>query len=246
MSNSKFFAAAIAVAIMLPSLASAATVQTTVTTGANFCAQLPQISAQITARVNEAMARIDAKRQEISQTLQNRQNNRSQQLQDARAKAKTERDEAYAQLESKATTDAEKQAVSAFESTMNTAVATREAAVDAARNAFWSGLQTVLQGRANAVKTAETNYQTSVNAAISTATSQCSSGTAPATARQNFINALQAARTKFASDRKAVDNAVPQVKALALTRDQAVQQAVSAFRATAEQARTTLKAAFGR
>lgn len=216
------------------------------TPAVNFCTTLPQLTAQINNRLAQSTTNLQNRQQEIQTKVQERQTTRTQQLTQARIKANQDRQVIYQQLMAKATTDAQKQAVITFQNTIEAAVTTRQTAVDAARQAYWSALDNALVSRKTAVDTARQNFFSAVQTALTTASSQCTAGTAPATVRQTFQAALQTAKTQFSANRKAVDKIGPQVKALVQTRNTAIKKAMDDFKKTAEQARLTLKTAFAK
>ncbi len=163
-----------------------------------------------------------------------------------RQKADSERAADFTKLEAKAKTDAQKQAVQTYETAVHNAVVTRRAAYDAARQAFRIGVQNAISARHDTATTQLATFQSSVNAAISTAEASCASSPNDGPAiRQTLQASLKAARTAFQSDRKGDSTVGGQVKQLAVTRQAAFQAADKTFQASLSTARDTLKQAFG-
>ncbi len=209
-----------------------------------FCSNLPSLTSQVTDKLTNAENNITARQQQHLTDLKNLQQDRAQKLSDLRAQETADRETIYAKLEAKATTDAEKTAVTAFESSVNSAAGTRTAAVDAATQAYWNSLDSIMTARQGQVQTAAKNFGTAVQQALSSASGQCAAGTASATVRQQFTSAIQTARDQFQTARQGIDKSGQQLKTAVQTRNSSVQQAVDAFQSSLKSAEATLKAAF--
>jgi len=238
-----------AASLMTPAFALAALppVRTNTTTppAVNFCTNLPNLTAQTTAKISTNEKNLEARQQQQTQ-VQERQTKRTQQLGQIRTNGDQDRQAIYGQLMAKAETEEQKQAVTQFQNTIEAAVATRRTAVDSALQAYWTALNNALSTRQTAVFTARQNFSASVQAALNTASKECSSGVSPVTARKNFQASLQTAKSQFATNRKDIDKIGPQVKTTVQARNTAVKKAMDDFKKTAEQARITLKAALGK
>jgi hypothetical protein len=210
----------------------------------NFCTQLSTLSAKLTTKQGDTETKLRQRKATTTQEQTDRKNKRAQQLAEMRAKADAERASMYEQLLVKATTSAQKQAVADFKVAIEAAVTARRTAVDAAIKAYWDGVASIMNARKEAVTNAGADLKTTVKKALDTAKSECDAGTAPATVRQNFANTLKAAKTELTNDRKAIDKAGTQIKALAETRNAAIKKAIDDFKKMAEKARATFKAAF--
>jgi len=210
----------------------------------SFCSNLSTFSSTVNARLSMAQTNLNSRQTQRNSNVTNREAKRTKELTDLRAAQDSERIAIYAKLGVKATTTSETQAVAEFKATIEAAVTVRRAAVNAAMDAYGAGLDSVLQARQAAVQTARQNLNASILAAITAAQKACSDGTASATVRANFAASVKAAQTQFITDRKAIDKAGPQIKALAKTRNAAVKKAMDDFHTAAENARVELKAAF--
>ena len=211
----------------------------------DFCSKLTEVSRRIDSRLSNAGKNLTDKHSNRKNNAKEREEKRAKSLIELRVKQDAERSAIYAKLEARATTTAQSQAVAEFKSSVNAAIATRRAAVDSAISVYWKGVSDVLNNRQPAVLDARQTYNTAMVAALTTAKNECSGGTAPATVRAHFSASVKAAVTQFNTNRKAIDKAGPQIEALAKTRNAAVKSATSAFRATLEQARITLKVSLG-
>src|ERR1051326_6680515 len=130
-----------AAAMLLPSAVFAARVGASVsvtatassspsTTDKNFCTNLPSLTSQVNSKISTGQSGISGRQQNRQTQLADRQNKRATELANTRAKGDADRQAAYAQLTAKATTDAQKQEIIQFRTTMEAAVTTRRAAVD--------------------------------------------------------------------------------------------------------------------
>lgn len=210
----------------------------------NFCTNLGSFSAQVNSRLALAGGNLDEKQKQRQENVDAREKNRQQDLTKLRTEGDADRQAIYKQLTDKAATEAQKQAIIAFQNTMEAAVTARRQAVDAAITAYWTGVKQLLDGRQAQVSSARQALATALSAALTAAQSACDGGTAPATVRSQFAAAVKAANAKFAADKQSIDKIGVQIKALVQTRNQAFKKAFDDFHATAEQARKTLKAAF--
>lgn len=216
-----------------------------VDTTQNFCTNVNSYTARIAEALTKNKANLDNRQEKNKENFQERYEKRSQALTETRALGDADRGEIYARLMAKATTDVQKQAVEEFKASVEAAVATRRSAVDKALKAYWDALDTALNGRQSSVDYAKQTFANAINTAVATAQSACSAGNDPATVRTQFNASVKAAKTQFATDRKAIDKYGPQVKAIVATRNAEVKKALEAFKVTMQQVRAALKAALG-
>lgn len=238
--------------ILAPLVSSAATTRTgdlggTAARGStqNFCTRFSSLSQKYSGdlgkqltnlqnRVNGEENKKTSDRHNFDATLQQHQQQWSQ-----------NRENNYAKLSDKATTGAQKQAVATFRSTVEAAVTARENAIAAARQTFRQALDQLVSQHQTATAGILSAYRSAVQAAIIKAQSDCAAGTAPATVRQNFQTALEAARAARKSASQNLDTVGSQVKQLAATRNQAIQAAVQTYQTALKAAIAALKVAFG-
>lgn len=214
------------------------------TPGAAFCTNLPTISSKITANITEREQKISQHQSDVSTKKTTRWSEQDAKLATKRSEADARRAEQYAKLDAKATTDGEKAAVAAFKSTVDAAVVTRKAAVDAAAAAYRSGVDAALTAHAAAMSTAQTTFKSSVDAAIAKATTDCAAEGADGLAIRTALRAsIKSAEDVFKTARK--DNTLEgKRQELAAARKASVDAAMTAFKATLDQAGATLRAAF--
>lgn len=162
-----------------------------------------------------------------------------------RAKWAKDRQAVYTRLTNKATTDAEKQAVLAFQNSIESAVTAREAAVDAARATYRQGIDAILASRSTSVGTILSTFKSAIETAVVQAQSSCAASTTPATARETFQAAVKTARDTRQLSIKDLDKVGEQVKTLAEVRNASIQQALATYQAAHQTAVAALKTEFG-
>lgn len=134
--------------------------------------------------------------------------------------------------------DTQKAAIETFKTDMTTAEATREKAVDSARQTYREGLLQAINDRQTALASAVNAFQTSVTDAFSTAASNCSD----AGAMQTLKTTVKSARETLQGTRN--DNKVGStVSQLAATRNASIKAADQAFAQSAASYGKTLATA---
>lgn len=257
MNTAKLFRSSIAVAgvvsLLLPGMAMAQDdsvrdqqerARPALNAGVNFCTIVDTWSTDVAGKIARARNSLKDRQGKLGSRVDERKEQRDEKLGDVREKHNDNRDSRYDRLTTKAITDAQKQAVADFRSSMESAVTARRAAVDAARTAYWNGVNQLVDSRQGSVTQVVDAYAASLESALATAKSECANGVAPATAREHFGTALRTANATFVEGRKAIERFGPQVRTLAETRNQAIKKAMTDFKTAAEAARAKLKAAF--
>jgi hypothetical protein len=223
------------------SLAQTATPSQTTKT---ICNQITEIESKVGQRITDHKTKIQLKRQELHNHLIERQNQRDTQIQKNRTKWNTNRQEHYAKLEAQAKTDAQKQAVAVFKSTLEQAITTRKAKIDEAIQAFRSNISSTIANRQLAIDAAIKTFQDSQQEALLKAKTDCSNGIDPKIIRQTLHANLKAAREKFRSDIQKIEKIKNSIKTAAENRKQTIAKIQQDFKATLEKARLDLKTAF--
>ena len=213
----------------------------TVDTGAFCTTNLTPVTSKITSATTTAYEKLETDENQRITNIDSDAANVQTKIATSRAGWDTKRQTAYSTLSSKATA-AEQPAVIAFENSVNDAVTTRRAAVDAADNAFKQSLLNAVNTRQTQIKTAATTYDNAVQNALTHAAASCIAGTKPATVRLTLQASLKTARTNLASARTASDKVGGNLDSLKATRRAAVAAADATFKTTTDAARATLKA----
>ena len=210
-----------------------------------ICTAIVKFAERLDQRFVNQEAKLTARRLERVSKIANHQVEVDVKIDANREKWDDNREEQFGKLEEKAQTDAQKQAVAQFKSTMTAAISTRRAAVDVAIQTFRQGLQQAINDRKTATDTTVSTYKSTINLAIDKAKSDCASGVDTKTVRTNLIQSLKTAREQFNTARQNIEKLSESVETLVAARKQAVEKAHDDFKKAAEQARIQLKAAFG-
>jgi len=161
-----------------------------------------------------------------------------------RADAAKVRDEAFARVDKRAQSTAEKTAAQNFKAAVQAALNARRAAIDAARTAFRAGIDQIIQSRTSAETAVISAFKKAESVAVTKAKSDCSHKVPSATVKANLRTALKNGRETFITSIAAIKKSDDAVKALLDARIQLIQKAQSDFQMAIENARTQLKAAF--
>lgn len=210
-----------------------------------FCAKFTDVADKISSRLDEQKTKVTGYLSEHKNTLEEDRAARDATLKEQRAAAEKRRQEWYARLTEKADTDAKKDAVLQFKQAVETAVETRQAAVDAAILAFRKGVDDAAASRKGSMQGVRDTFKASVDAAVAQVKTDCDNGETTATIRSNFKNSLKAAREALQADKKDIDKVGKQVTALAAVRQKAVDTAIAQFQDALKTATDNLKKAFG-
>jgi hypothetical protein len=212
----------------------------------NFCTRITNTSTDISSKLTKAEDNRGSVRLDILAKLKDRKDKRAVDIQAKRDEAKTNFEKLIANLTATATTDAQKNAIDVFKTTIENAMTTRKTAVDAAVKAYQDGLDALVGQREDTIKAAAATFKTAVSNAVTTAKSSCAAGTDPATVRTTFMASLKTANEAFRSavQVKVQGQNSQQIESLAKTRNDAIKAANDAFKQTVKQARDILKAAF--
>lgn len=187
------------------------------------------VATKITAMQTDFSGRISS--------IENRQQTNDPKVEAARVKAQTDFDaKIQALLGRSGLTDAQKTAITTFQSSVKQAEKTREDAVDAARTTYRNALmEAVGTHQNNLVAAANTFKQAVANSFNEAETTGCDDATM-ATLR----NQVREARTTFAASRSA-DKVTAEIKTLMQVRNQAIKDANTAFSKAVSGYAATLK-----
>jgi|GEM_PF-1546869 hypothetical protein len=212
--------------------------------GINFCANVDKMT-QLETKMIDNEDKIEQKREEQKKKIDDRWVERNTKRENNRNKWDENRDEFFAKLEGKATTDAQKQALLAFKEATTAAITARRATIDSAIEAFRKGVEQAIASKKTSVDTLVSAFRAEIQAAITKAKADCALTNPDAVAiRVAFQNRVKAAKEKFITDKKDVDKISDSLQSLIDAKKQAVEKANSDFKAAIEKARNDLKAVF--
>lgn len=212
----------------------------------NFCALISsqEKSDRLTGRITAGQDRINQARASRDTKLSERRQSRDAKLVEARYQADEKRAAVVDKLLGKATTDAQDQAIFAFQAAVRAAVEAKRVAIDTARKDFQNGIDNAIAARKVAVDAAIKTFSDEVAAAESKAKTDCAARSADAAKiRETFRSSIEASRTKLREAVQAAQTVGETAQALNADRKLAFEKAQSDFRAAMDKARSDLKAA---
>ncbi len=213
--------------------------------GTNFCSRLEAGIQKTGKEFNRLNDDLKTRREEQGKKLEERRGNIDQRFDDSREKWESNRQENFDKLMARATTDGQKAAVEAFKTTIQSALKTRYAAVDAAREAYRKAVDELIAGRKTTLESAKNTLKSATDAAIAKAKADCAvEGANGATIKQAFHDALKVAQDAFKTSTQSIEKPNDALQNLIDTRNEAIRKAHEAFKVTQEAALKTLKAAF--
>ncbi|HEX7724890.1 MAG TPA: hypothetical protein VF438_04100 [Candidatus Paceibacterota bacterium] len=243
--------AAIAAVVVSWTLPAAAAGTTTKAVGAaaakapSFCstfdASYKKADAQLSAHMSALMSQMKAR----DAKLVTNRGGADAAIAEKRTTWTGERTSVYATLAAKATTDAQKQAVTAFKASMEAAIAAREASIDRTRSVFRTGVDQLLVKHTAAVNTALGTYQTALKNAASQAEAACNAKQKSTDVRNQYRAAVKAARADRQAAVRTINKVGTDVRKLAETRNASIQLALTTFQNSQTTALNLLKIAFG-
>jgi len=227
--------------LLAPLFAFAQTGEATTPAKSNFCTSIEQVSAKVSANIADREGKYTAKRDERMTTLSERYDKRDQTRSEKRDTWDSLREGWRAKLTARATTTAQKEAVTKFIADIDSAVATRRTAVDGAVASFRTAVEAAIKERQTAVDGALASFKLATDVALAGAKADCASGVAPKTVRTTYVTAMKAAREKLQTTIKGLAKKQDTLKAVADARRVTVQKAITDFKAAAQKAKLELK-----
>lgn len=215
------------------------------TVAANFCTDLPSLQARFQNSLNSANDKINLNQLSRSSDIDKAEQATAEKLSQKRKEWDTLRSAHYDKLSTKAVSDEQKQAVATFKDTIENAVSLRRQKVDTAVDEFRAGLTNIVSGEQGSVSSIFKTYMTAVNSALQTAQTSCNNGSDPAQARLQLQQDIRAARTNLLSSQIGLSKIRTDIEALRVTRQTAIDAAVTEFNQTANNAQLTLRTVLG-
>jgi hypothetical protein len=216
------------------------------TTKETTCSRLDNVLDRLSSDVNTRVAKITTERQNNAAKLAANRSDWDNKIATARKNWDNTRNQYFAKLEAKATTDQQKTAVQTFETSVDAAVTVRRSAYDANRATYRSAVNTAITNNQSDIDQAIATLRSDYSAAVAKAQSSCASGTAYKDVAATLTADLQVARTKFKASRAANPNIAQTVKSLASAEKTADQTADQQFKASVNAAYAQLRTAFNK
>ena len=209
-----------------------------------FCARIDEIASRIDRQVTNRTTKLQTRQQEGINKLTERRNARNEREIENRVKREGNRSEHYTKLEARATTDAQREAVTAFRAAVETAITARKTAVNAATQSFRQSMDQLIAVRQTAINTAINAFQSSQTAAINQARADCAAGIDARTAHKTFRANIRVAQEQFNNERQAIEARKDLIEPIRASKRQAIEDVTINFKVAMEKARTDLQTAF--
>ena len=219
-------------------------VRRNVPAGRNFCVRIDEVISRVDQQITNRTTQLQVQRQKGINKLTERRNARNERAVENRIKRDGNRTEHYAELEARATTDAQREAVAAFRSTVESAITARKTAIDSATQSFRQSLNQVMTARQTAIDTAVNAFQSSQTTAVNQARADCTAGIDAKTVRETFHANIRTAQAQFNNERQIIEERKDLIEPIRGTQRQAIEKAIADFKATMKKARADLQAAF--
>lgn len=212
----------------------------------NFCTLFTNSQARLMEQLADRETKLVNFRKARVEKTTERRIDQDAKLDNIRDEAEKNRSRQIELLNGKAETQEQKSAVSAYQTTIQTAIAKRRTDIDLAIKNFRQGVNTAVLAHKTAIDASVTVLKTATKNATEKAKTDCASGKDPKIVKQEFQASMETARKAFKTARDSAPKIDAQLKTLTETRKQAVDKAIEEFKTTAEKARQDLKTAFGK
>lgn len=229
--------------LMFPSVL-AQTKNSTSTGNINFCISLDEKASKFSQNLNDNFNKFKSGKDQQLTKWENDWTKWSNDQGSNFARIDAIRTNNFTKLESKATTDAERQAIVTFKTAVETAVTARRSTVDTAIQTFRDGVKAALTGRAETVEKVINDRLAAFEAAVTKAKSDCASNIAPKTVRTAFVASLKKAQDAFKAAKKADENLKLKIETLRKARNSAVIAADKSLKTAISKAQADLKKVF--
>ena len=208
------------------------------------CATITSQAEQIQNRLTERIAKLTQKRTETENNIQERVAQRATKRIERRTKWEEVKTTNWEKLQSKAQTDEQKSAVAKFIETMQTAVKTKNDAIDAILTQLRAEIQTQNNERKSEIDAQIATYKNAVASITSQVKTDCSAGKDAKEIREYYRTNMKQAREIFQNRERNREEFNAEIKALKDTKKIEVQKVLETFKKTVEDAKTELRTVF--
>lgn len=214
-------------------------------TGEFFCSRIPKLGAELEMKSSEREVTLLKKREEIRNNVKERKDKVEEKLSERRDEWSDNFDKRFAAIESRAKTDAEKNAARQFHASIELAISTRRSAIDAATAIFKSASDNSASVRKAKIDEITETYRMAVKSATEKAKADCAKNPRDIKSiREEYEASLKSAKKKFDTDRKAVETLKNNLNEEAKIYKQAIENANAEFKVKVQNALDELKKAF--
>lgn len=233
--------AILAITLVAPSL----TFGVGVKSGANFCENLNLKLDRYGGNVQTRLGNYEARKgEQLKKVVDNRAKADAKRNAN-RLKADEVRSGYLKQLEERATTTAQKEALAEFKKIVEQLATTKRQELDKSVVDYRSAIDNNLTDRQTAVVKAQAELKTAVDTAIAKAKADCLAGVDQAVVRKETMKNIQEAQAKFRDSVKGLDKVRNTIGKQAETQRTAIDKIQDSFRSAYQEAWQKLKNAFG-
>lgn len=208
------------------------------------CAMLTKQAEQIQNRLTERIAKLAQKRTETQTNINERIAQRTAKRTERRTKWEETKTINWEKLQNKAQNDEQKAAVAKFIQTMQTAVKTKNDAVDAILTQLRAEIQTQNNERKSEIDSQIDSYKNAVASITNQVKADCAAGKDAKEIRESYRTQIKQAREQFQNRERNREEFNAEIKTLKDAKKTEVQKILETFKKTVEDAKTELRAAF--
>lgn len=207
----------------------------------DFCIRFTDSAAKLQTKLTENVAKIENGQTKNLSDISKKRNERDAKLQAKRTDSDASRQEAFAKLQAKGITEAQKAAIVTFEATIKAGIDARRAAINTAVSTYTTDFDKLVASRQAKVDVSVNTFKAAVQAAVAKAKADCAAQVDAKTVKVTFNTSMNAAKKQFQTDRESLDNIRSATEKLRKTRDEAIRKAILNFQTLALKARADLK-----
>ena len=208
------------------------------------CTMLMNQAQQIQTRLTERISKLTQKRNATEDNIQARVEKRTTQRTQRQASWETKKEIVWDKLEAKASTDEQKAAVAKFIETVQTAVKTKNTAINSIITETHAALQTRNNERRGQIDSQINKYKNTVASISSQISKDCEAGKNAGEIREYYKTQMKQARDKFQNREKNSEEFKAGVNSLRETKKAEIQKIIETFKQTVEDAKTELLKTF--
>lgn len=210
----------------------------------NFCSMIDTSNVKVLQSFEENENKRSLKEHDARNKFGDNRGEKEQQLQKKRSEWDEKRTNALNDLQIRATTEAQKMALSNFKAVVTAGIISRRASIDAATKRYQEGIESAVLLRSSSLSSAEQILKNSLNAAISRSKADCLSGVNSKKVKANLKADLKNARKAFNEAISVRQKSNPSIQSLIDARNASVNKAVADFNSLYNKAQADLSASF--
>jgi len=209
-----------------------------------LCANLDGIAKKITNRFTVAQEKLNALQKKRVSAIDEAFKRKEKRLTIAYSAQESARAKSVSQLEQKAKTDNQQEAVNAFKTALDRALGKKREAITVAIADFKDGFTKLAAKRDGDVKELTANFKEAIAKAIASAKTDCSDSKDTTSIQTSLKNALHDARQTFIDGRTKLTSYQDALQSLQSAFKNTWQKAADNVKETLQETRTTLERAF--